>query len=54
MIVETLRYFRTILLGQTLRIYIDNKKHTCKSFNIHRVLIWRILLEGYGRKYIVA
>ena len=28
-IVETLKYFRTILLGQKLRIYTNHKDHTC-------------------------
>ena len=47
-IVETLQYFRTILLGQNLRIYTDYKNLTCKNFNTNRVLIWRLILEEYG------
>ena len=31
-IVETLKYFWTILLGQKLRIYTDHKNLTCKIF----------------------
>ena len=38
-IVKTLKGFRTILLGQKLRIYTDHKNLTCKCFNIDRVLI---------------
>ena len=37
-IVETLKGFRTILLGQKLRIYTDNKNLTCKIFNTDGVL----------------
>ena len=47
-IVETLKDFRNILLGQKLRIYTDNKKLTCKNFNTYRVLKWRLILEDYG------
>ena len=32
-IVETLKEFRTILLGQKLKIYTDHKNITCKNFN---------------------
>ena len=37
-IVETLREFRTILIGHRLRIYTDNKNLTCKNFNTGKVL----------------
>ena len=47
-IVETLKDFITILLGQKLRIYTDHKYLTCKNFNIDRVLLWRLILEEYG------
>ena len=47
-IVETLKDFRNILLGQKLRIYTDNKELTCKNFNTYRVLKWRLILEEYG------
>ena len=46
--VETLKDFTTILLGQKLRIYTDNKKHICKMFYIGRVLRWRLIHEEYG------
>ena len=39
-IVETLKEFRTILLGQKLKIYTDHKNLTCKNFNTDRVLRW--------------
>ena len=47
-IVETLKDFITILLGQKLRIYTDNKKPTCKCFNTDRVLRRRLIIEEYG------
>ena len=47
-IFESLNEFRTILLGQKIRIYTDHKNLTCKNFNTERLLIWRIILEGYG------
>ena len=37
-IVETLRDFRTILLGQKLRLYTDHNTITCKYFNTDRLL----------------
>ena len=46
-IVETQKEFKTILLGQILRIFIDNKNLTYGNFITDRVLIWRIILEGY-------
>ena len=47
-IVETIKEFRTILIGQKLRIYNNNKNLTCKCFNTDRVLIWRLILEEYS------
>ena len=47
-IVETLKEFRTILLGQKLRIYNDHNNLTCKTFNTNRVLRLRLILEYYG------
>ena len=47
-IVETLKEFRTILLGQKLRIYTDHQNLTCNNFNTDIVLIWRLILEEYG------
>ena len=47
-IVDTLKDFRTNLLGQKLLIYTDNKNLTFKNNNIDRVLRWRLILEEYG------
>ena len=46
--VETLKEFRTILLGRIFGINTDNKNLICKVFNDNRVLIWRLILEEYG------
>ena len=47
-IVETLKEFRTILLGHKLQIYTDNKNRTCTKINTNIVLIWILILEKYG------
>lgn len=47
-IVETLKEFRNILLGQQLNVYTDHKNLTYKNFNTERVLRWRLILEEFG------
>ena len=47
-ILETIKEFRTILLGHKLQIYTDHKNLTCKNFNTDRVLRWILILEKYG------
>ena len=47
-IVEALKEFRTILLGQRLEIYTNNKNIACNFINSGRLLIWRLILEEYG------
>ena len=47
-IVETLKEFRAILLGQKFRIYTDNKNLTYNNLSTDRVLILRLILEEYG------
>jgi RNase H-like domain found in reverse transcriptase len=47
-IVETLKEFRNILLGQKMVVYTDHKNLTCKNFNTERVMRWRLILEEYG------
>ena len=43
-IVETLKGFRRILLGNILKIYTYNKNITCKCFNTYRLLRWILIL----------
>jgi len=47
-IVETLKEFKNILLGQQLRVYTDHKNLTYKSFNTDRVLRRRLVLEEFS------
>ena len=44
-IFETVKESRTILPGQILSIYTDNKNLTCKTLNIDIVLRWRLVLK---------
>ena len=61
-IVETLKEFTNILLGQQIIVFTDHKNLTCKHFNIERVMRWRLIIEEYnpeiryikGTKNIVA
>ena len=47
-IVETLKEFRNILLGQRICIFTDCLNLTYKNFNTERVMRWRLILEEYG------
>lgn len=47
-IVETLKEFRNILLGQEIIVYTDHKNLTTKNFTSERVMRWRLILEEYG------
>jgi hypothetical protein len=49
-IVETLRQFRSMLLGAELDIYTDHKNltHELTRFHTQRVLRWRLLLEEFA------
>ena len=61
-IVETLKEFRNILLGQQILVHTDHENLTQKNFNSDRVMRWRLYIEEYspdlqyikGTKNIVA
>jgi hypothetical protein len=47
-IVETLKEYRNIMLGQQITVWTDHKNLTCKNITTERVMRWRLLLEEYG------
>ena len=47
-IVETLKEYRSILLGQKIIVYTDHQNLTYKTFNTDRVMRWWLILEEYG------
>ena len=49
-IVETLKEFKNILLGQQIVVHTDHKNLTYKNFNTERVMRWRLLIEEFGPK----
>ena len=51
-IVETLKEFRNILLGQKIRVYTDQKNLTYKKFNTERIMHWRLIIEEFNPKLI--
>ena len=51
-IVETLKEFKNILIGQQIRVYTDHKNLTYKVFNTDRVMRWRLILEEFGPELI--
>ena len=55
-VVETLKEFRSMLLGSKITVYTDHKNLTFKNFNNQRVLRWRLYVEDFDVifKYIVG
>jgi len=47
-IVEVLKEFRNILLGQQIRVYTDHQNFTQKKFNLDRVMRWRLYIDEYS------
>lgn len=47
-IVEVLKEFRSIILGQQIRVYTDHENLTQKMFNSDRVMHWRLCIEEYS------
>ena len=47
-IVETLKEYRNILLGQQIVVHTDHKNLVYKHFNTERVMRWRLVIEEFG------
>jgi hypothetical protein len=47
-IVETLKEFQNILLGQKIKAHTDHENLTYKHFNSDRVMRWRLNIEEYS------
>jgi hypothetical protein len=47
-IVETMKEFRNILLGQDIKVHTDHGNLTYKHFNSDRVMCWRLFIEEYA------
>ena len=50
-IVETLKEYRNILLGQNLVVYTDHKNIIYGNLSNDRIARWRLLLEEFGPRY---
>jgi RNase H-like domain found in reverse transcriptase len=50
-IVETLKEYRNILLGQQIEVFIDHKNLVYKTFNTEHVMRWRLIIQEFGPKF---
>ena len=50
-IVETLKEFKNILLGQRVIVHTDHKNIIYGNLNNDRIIRWRLLLEEYSPEY---
>ena len=51
-IVETLKEFRNILLGQKVVVHTDHMNILRSSLANSRIVRWRLLLEEYGATFV--
>ena len=51
-IVETLKEFRNILMGQNIKVYSDHKKLTYKMHNSAQVMCWRLTFKEFSPELI--
>jgi RNase H-like domain found in reverse transcriptase len=49
-IVETLKKYRNVLLGQQIEVFTDHKNLVYKIFNTERVMRWWLIIEEFGPK----
>ena len=47
-IVKTLKEFKNIILGQSIKVYTDHKYLTYKNFNTERVIRWHMVIEDFA------
>jgi hypothetical protein len=48
LIVETLKEFHNILLGQQIIVHMDHQKSNYKNFNTECVMRWLLIIEEFG------
>ena len=51
-IVETLKEFKSILLGQKIIVHTDHKNILYSNLSNDRITRWRLLLEEYGPEFV--
>ena len=51
-IVETLKEFKNILLGQKLIVHTDHKNLLCQKMLSNRIIRWRLLIEEFGPTFV--